>query len=810
MQPPVTTVATDRFSDSLSSWHNPSFLAPLGHHVDRDGPAGLITGIATVQPSPQPQAYHPDHPLPSADGADAPVQRSVTAWPVPPAARSWLVSAPEVHHDPVPLAAVPAGLAAAGEERASTENASARDQEPEPPIAPADPPAAEADPPAGSTAPPLNPAGGAGEAAGGADEAAGGADEAKATAPTLQRGQLETSITPAHPHPADRGPAGSTVQLQSPQAPPQTPTRRLGLGAPLNDPPVRGVSVPSHRPDVSRPGPAALGEPVQGVPPGTARLAWGSGAEPGPPAAAPERPPGPASGWPPGPAEAAESVQRDMASPIGPGPGDQAVQRAEAPPARASLPGGPLAGVPPAGPPLPEAPLAGPLPPGGPLAGVPPAEAPLPEAPLAELSQTEGPLAEIPPAEASLAQAPLLGELPLVTRSGKPALAEPEPPAAQRATAIPGGSPPASAAPPGVATAPASAVPPGPATAPAPAGTAAHIQRLAGPPAGPGSSTMGRRSPDPAVAPWQPAGPKPEPGSASPDVRQAEPPYRAPAVQRISLPVRSSVSAGTLPLPRDAAVAPLLGQRQQGPGQWQQVSSQWQQVSGQWQQGPMQWQPTPSRWQPIRESGPPSDALPGPVSVQAAVRSAAPARPGVVPGPAPAMVQRSAADRPVARWPGGLATGLAAGPAAARRELPPGLPDAGAVAVAQGLAHRDPDGSVVFNLRPSLLLSDPATPPPPADGQPGGASGPQATVQRQEAAGPADSPATPADGALPPADSTPSPPTPAGQAAPAAAGPASPPLDELARQLFGPLAARLKSELRLDRERAGLLTDLRR
>jgi hypothetical protein len=49
----------------------------------------------------------------------------------------------------------------------------------------------------------------------------------------------------------------------------------------------------------------------------------------------------------------------------------------------------------------------------------------------------------------------------------------------------------------------------------------------------------------------------------------------------------------------------------------------------------------------------------------------------------------------------------------------------------------------------------------------------------------------------------------AASAAPAAPGPAGPPLDELARQLFGPLAARLKAELRLDRERAGRLTDLR-
>ena len=50
----------------------------------------------------------------------------------------------------------------------------------------------------------------------------------------------------------------------------------------------------------------------------------------------------------------------------------------------------------------------------------------------------------------------------------------------------------------------------------------------------------------------------------------------------------------------------------------------------------------------------------------------------------------------------------------------------------------------------------------------------------------------------------------AGGAAPGAAAPAAPNLDELARKLYDPLAARLKAELRLDRERAGLVTDLRR
>jgi hypothetical protein len=52
-------------------------------------------------------------------------------------------------------------------------------------------------------------------------------------------------------------------------------------------------------------------------------------------------------------------------------------------------------------------------------------------------------------------------------------------------------------------------------------------------------------------------------------------------------------------------------------------------------------------------------------------------------------------------------------------------------------------------------------------------------------------------------------------AAAAAAGPGAGPLaglalDELVRQLFDPLCSRLKAELRLDRERAGLLTDLHR
>jgi hypothetical protein len=46
-------------------------------------------------------------------------------------------------------------------------------------------------------------------------------------------------------------------------------------------------------------------------------------------------------------------------------------------------------------------------------------------------------------------------------------------------------------------------------------------------------------------------------------------------------------------------------------------------------------------------------------------------------------------------------------------------------------------------------------------------------------------------------------------AGPAAGPTATPDLDELARRLFDPLTARLRAELRLDRERAGVTTDLR-
>jgi hypothetical protein len=89
------------------------------------------------------------------------------------------------------------------------------------------------------------------------------------------------------------------------------------------------------------------------------------------------------------------------------------------------------------------------------------------------------------------------------------------------------------------------------------------------------------------------------------------------------------------------------------------------------------------------------------------------------------------------------------------------------------------------------------------------------TVQLQPASEPP--PAATPESATAPAPEPmpePTPPPAAGAAAATAgaaptAGAAAADLDEMARRLFEPLSARLRAELWLDRERAGLVTDLR-
>ena len=115
LRSPVTTLATSAFSDNLSTWRNPSFLSPLSHRIDPDGPAGLISGMATAPASPESLTYYHDRPLsPPADGRAASLQRSVASWSPPPATRSWLVTAPDVELDPVTPPVVSARSGEAG------------------------------------------------------------------------------------------------------------------------------------------------------------------------------------------------------------------------------------------------------------------------------------------------------------------------------------------------------------------------------------------------------------------------------------------------------------------------------------------------------------------------------------------------------------------------------------------------------------------------------------------------------------------------------------------------------------------------
>ncbi len=101
-------------------------------------------------------------------------------------------------------------------------------------------------------------------------------------------------------------------------------------------------------------------------------------------------------------------------------------------------------------------------------------------------------------------------------------------------------------------------------------------------------------------------------------------------------------------------------------------------------------------------------------------------------------------------------------------------------AVAAGVARQDADGSVVFA---PPVGSDYAAPTVQRELEPNQDEGRRADVQAP----------------TPPAGAAPSP----------LAGLDTADLEDLARRLFDPLAARLRTELWLDRERAGFLTDPR-
>jgi hypothetical protein len=131
---------------------------------------------------------------------------------------------------------------------------------------------------------------------------------------------------------------------------------------------------------------------------------------------------------------------------------------------------------------------------------------------------------------------------------------------------------------------------------------------------------------------------------------------------------------------------------------------------------------------------------------------------------------------------------LAAAGLSRTNSVPVPWTDPGEVAVAAGVAQRQLDGSVVFRAASADQPDEASVAPTEL-----------ATVERTVAAAPPVSAE---------ATAAPAPTASAGPTPPAAAPTAD--LDELARRLYGRLRVMLKHELRLDRERAGLLTASRR
>lgn len=171
--------------------------------------------------------------------------------------------------------------------------------------------------------------------------------------------------------------------------------------------------------------------------------------------------------------------------------------------------------------------------------------------------------------------------------------------------------------------------------------------------------------------------------------------------------------------------------------------------------------------------------------------------------PSPALQRATESHRSTAQRGGGV-----------RQSGPPGpLPDAGAVAVAAGVAQRMADGSVVFR---QPAATPPAAGPPPVQRDVETAEPPPPDPPPDPGPEPEPEPGPePVPDAEPPGGDEP--PDGGGEAAPGGGQSASdgrgrgaPAVtDELVRALFAPLSRLLKAELRLERERAGFLIETR-
>lgn len=329
----------ETFTGTLAAWRNPSYLAPLGHLVGAAEPSGVLHDAAP--PAPEPRGAHPEPglnadagtPLPLAGApaeggrAGTPVQRQVGELPAPgvpsagtgaavpagpvPGGRPSVAAAPPVALDPLPVSRLVTAPPPAVALHLPTVDPPVRaagqpDEAAAGPAEPADPPAA---PTLGLDLPP---AGGDGPGAGG-------------------------SVTGA-PAPAATGPADLPVQRLAGEA--ARPHRRLGLGEPIVTPlPRPAATGPVDAPTAQR----APGGPAAGHRPPVPLDAEVAG----------PRPPGdPAAPVTPRPAgdtalPLAQRTPGESAAPVAQRtPGDTALPVAQPAPAASTSPalGGPPAG----------------------------------------------------------------------------------------------------------------------------------------------------------------------------------------------------------------------------------------------------------------------------------------------------------------------------------------------------------------------------------------------------------------------------------------------------------------------------------
>jgi hypothetical protein len=82
---PLSPVAPlDQFTGALATQQNPSFLSTLGHHVDSDGPAGLVSGLAVPRVGRSvPYAGTAELAVPQRERPRPAVQRGVVNWSTP-------------------------------------------------------------------------------------------------------------------------------------------------------------------------------------------------------------------------------------------------------------------------------------------------------------------------------------------------------------------------------------------------------------------------------------------------------------------------------------------------------------------------------------------------------------------------------------------------------------------------------------------------------------------------------------------------------------------------------------------------------